>query len=535
MHISIQNKDEMGIKHFYSWFRKHETLKKSISTSVPSEVDHLLIDMNGVIHEAAQRVFKYGKYAPKNEIIIPRRRHKKNRGFAPNHKPKPSVKDLYACVKYEVNKLVDIARPKKTVFLAIDGVAPMSKQNQQRQRRFRAAKEREGKEEGSFDSTCITAGTEFMWELAQDLFKDEWLVSTNPVKVIISDDSKPGEGEHKLMEWIRHHDAETSSVHEDVYCVVGMDADLILLCSVLPKTHVYIMREDERKEYDYIDINRVRQDLPMRPEDLLIWSCFIGNDFLPPIPSLEIKESNPEKGALDFFFENYKKHLVDKDTGYLKIGEIVRLLTLVSNREQAIMEARHKEEDLEEDNFNKRFPNPMWKGDIEQYRKDYIDLKLKKYWRKPCSFCAYNVARDFMKTVQWVYLYYTRGMRATNAWEWFFPYNNAWEWFFPYNYSVHANLFVEFIKLQPYISYGFEKTKPSHPHEQLLRVIPPSSKYLIPSYLHEHVEHLAKKYTLFEIDRAGKRQEWEATTIVDFVELDIKVTRQYIDKNDAST
>jgi 5'-3' exonuclease len=56
-------------------------------------------------------------------------------------------------------------------------------------------------------------------------------------------------------------------------------------------------------------------------------------------------------------------------------------------------------------------------------------------------------------------------------------------------------------------------------------VIPPSSKHLIPSYLHEHVEYLAKKYTLFEIDRAGKRQEWEATTIVDFVELDIKVTR----------
>lgn len=114
-----------------------------------------------------------------------------------------------------------------------------------------------------------------------------------------------------------------------------------------------------------------------------------------------------------------------------------------------------------------------------------------------------------MKTVQWVYLYYTRGIRATNA----------WEWFFPFNYSVHANLFAEYIKINPLISYGFEKTDPSHPHEQLLRVIPPSSKYLIPSYLHEHVDRLAKEYTLFEIDRAGKRQEWEATTIVDFVEL----------------
>lgn len=511
----------MGIKHFYSWFRKHETLKKSISTSVPSEVDHLLIDMNGVIHEAAQRVFKYGKYAPqKTGIIIPKRRLQKGRGSGGPKQPinKPSVKDLYACVKSEVNKLVDIARPHKTVFLAIDGVAPMSKQNQQRQRRFRAAKEREGKEEGAFDSTCITAGTEFMWELVQDLLKDKWLITKNPVRVIISDDSKPGEGEHKLMDWARHHDDVTGT-----YCVAGMDADLILLCCVLPKTHVYIMREDERRGYDYIDINRVRQDLPVRADDLLIWSCFIGNDFLPPIPSLEIKESKPEKGALDFFFENYRKPLVDTSTGYLKIGEIIRLLKLVSEREQAIMEARHKEEDLEEDDFNRRFPNPLWEGDIEKYRKDYIDLKLKKYWRKPYSFCKYDVAHDFMKTVQWVYLYYTRGIGATSA----------WEWFFPFNYSVHANFFVEYIKINTLISYGFEKTKPSHPHEQLLRVIPPSSKYLIPSYLHEHVDRLAEKYTLFEIDRAGKRQEWEATTIVDFVELDIKVTRQYIDKNNA--
>ena len=506
----------MGIKHFYSWFRKHETLKKSISTSVPSEVDHLLIDMNGVIHEAAQHVFKYGKYAPqKPEIIIPKRLLKRVHVAAKtqaSHVEKPSVKDLYACVKSEVNRLVDIAQPQKTVFLAIDGVAPMSKQNQQRQRRFRAVMERAelgGNNNDAFDSTCITAGTEFMWELAQDLFKDKWLVTNNPVKVIISDDSSPGEGEHKLMEWARHH-----TDIDGTYCVAGMDADLILLGCVLPKTHVYIMREDERREYDYIDINRVRQDIPVRPEDLLIWSCFIGNDFLPPVPSLEIKESKPETGALDFFFENYKNPLVDNITGYLKIGEIARLLTLVSNREQAIMEARRKEEDLETGNFNKRFPNPLWEGDIEKYRKDYIDNKLRKYWTKPYSFCSYDVVHDFMKTVQWVYLYYTKGIHATNA----------WEWFFPYNYSVHANIFVEYIKFQPFISYGFEKTNPSHPHEQLLRVIPPSSKYLIPSNLHEHVDRLAEKYTLFEIDRSGKRQEWEATTIVDFVELGVMVT-----------
>lgn len=497
----------MGIKHFYSWFKRHEDLKKSISSSVPN-VDHLLIDMNGVIHEAAQRVFKYGKYAPqKPGIILPRRRLKVK--STTSSKVRPSVSELYACIKSEVNTIVGVANPKKTVFLAIDGVAPMSKQNQQRQRRFRAAKEREGKEE-AFDSTCITAGTTFMWELSQNLRDTKWLCSKNPVKVIISDDSNPGEGEHKLMDWIRHNK------DDGTYCVVGMDADLILLCCVLPKTHVYIMRENDRtcaKHYDYIDINRVRQDLPVSADDLLIWSCFIGNDFLPPIPSLEIKESAPEVGAIDFFFKNYKRPLVKRESGFLNPLEIARLLRLVRDREQAIMEARHRDESLEDN--NKRFPNPLWEGNIAKYRIDFCKHKIEKYYAKSKPFSEFDAVHNFMKTVQWVYLYYTKGIAATQA----------WNWFFPYQYALHADIFVKCLESQPYISYGFQRTTPSHPNEQLLRVIPPVSKYLIPSYLHEHVDRLADQYTLFTIDKSGKRQEWEATTIVDFVELDIKGIR----------
>jgi len=498
------NKGEMGIKHFYSWFRKHENLKNSISSSISDDVDHLLIDMNGVIHEAAQRVFKYGKYAPrKPEIIIPRRRHRtqtKTVNKVSNKVSKPSISDLDACIKSEVNRMVGIACPQKTVYLAIDGVAPMSKQNQQRQRRFRAAKEREGKEDDDvFDSTCITAGTEFMWDLSQYLVKNEWLISKNPVKLIISDDSKPGEGEHKLMEWIRDNDDD-----EGTYCVVGMDADLILLCCVLQKTHIYIMREDERRSYDFININRVRQDLPVRADDLLIWSCFIGNDFLPPIPSLEIKESEPETGALEFFFQNYNRPLVDTESGYLKVNEITRLLRILRDREQDIMEARHKDED--------RFPNPLWDGDINKYRVDYRKHKLERFCK---GFCEYRNIYDFMKTVQWVYLYYTKGINATKA----------WNWFYPYHYALHANSFVKQLKENPFISYGFKKTKPSHSYEQLLRVIPSSSRYLIPSNLHEYADRLTERYNTFEIDKSGKRQEWEAVTIVDFVTLDEKIPR----------
>jgi 5'-3' exonuclease len=481
----------MGIKHFFSWYRKHEEFKNTISKIKPNKIDHLLIDMNGLIHEVSQKVYNYGKYSCKSEIILPSRIKNKIK------EKKIIIKEdkIFDLLKNEVNKIINYCSPQKTVFLGIDGVAPKGKQNQQRQRRFRSVKESVNI---SFDSTCITAGTDFMKRLSDSLLPLNWLNIKSNVNVILSSDSIPGEGEHKLIDWIRKYQ---ENEEKEIFCVVGMDADLILLCLCLKKQNVFILRENEKRSFDWIDINfsrNILNKLKTTPEDLVIWSCFIGNDFLPSIPSLEIKESYPEQGALDFFFDFKKSHLVNTKTKCLNISEIKRLLSLIAKREFAIMNARFNDEDINKQ-FS-RFPNKTWKGDIDKYRQDYFEKKLVANSFKK-DFTKSDVAFSFMKTVYWVYIYYTEGI-------------SDWDWFYPFNYSLHASEMVE--NMTNIIMFALNKTTPSHPHEQLLRVIPVESKSFIPKYLWEELDRINKD-SFFKIDKEGKRQLWEAITIVNFV------------------
>jgi 5'-3' exoribonuclease 1 len=74
-----------------------------------------------------------------------------------------------------------MVRPRRLLYMAIDGVAPRAKMNQQRSRRFKSAREAEkmraealakGEPEPKgepFDSNCITPGTPFMARLSEHL------------------------------------------------------------------------------------------------------------------------------------------------------------------------------------------------------------------------------------------------------------------------------------------------------------------------------------------------------------------------------
>lgn len=135
-----------------------------VSSSNPNgiEFDNLYVDMNNIVHPCCH---------PEGQAQPPTEGH--------------MMLDIF---KY-MDRLMSTVRPRRLVYLAIDGVAPRAKMNQQRSRRFRAAQESAEKAEkvaarlkemvaagmkiptatDPFDSNSITPGTEFMGRLSEAL------------------------------------------------------------------------------------------------------------------------------------------------------------------------------------------------------------------------------------------------------------------------------------------------------------------------------------------------------------------------------
>lgn len=151
--------------------------------------------------------------------------------------------------------------------------------NQQRSRRFRTAKEaKEVKEkaeakgeklpdEKAFDSNCITpgtsschillfdladqyrAGTPFMARLSEQLryFINKKISEDSnwrDVQVVLSGHEVPGEGEHKIMEYIRLSRAQPDYNPNVRHCLYGLDADLIMLGLLSHDPHFCLLREE---------------------------------------------------------------------------------------------------------------------------------------------------------------------------------------------------------------------------------------------------------------------------------------------------
>ncbi len=378
----------MGVPKFYRWLsERYVSVNHVISDlSLLPEFDNLYLDMNGIIHACT---------------------HPNDQEVSQGLSQEEMMKNIWNYVDRIVTQIV---KPQKLLYVAVDGVAPRAKMNQQRSRRFRAAKDAaEAREEAVkkgvviddatvFDSNCITPGTEFMGIVDAHLqyfirkkMKEDPL--WRRLTIIYSGHGIPGEGEHKIMQYIRDLKASTSYQPNVRHCMYGQDADLIMLALATHEPHFTLLREvidfgrgrtggggaavktvlKQTKDAsfqllhlsilrEYLEFEFLR-DVPEEDreehlervvDDFVFLTFLVGNDFLPHLPSLDISEH-----AFDRLFELYASHFKRwggqgylTNRGNIETERLQAFFLDIGVMEDDIFEAR--EEDVADFNARRR-------------------------------------------------------------------------------------------------------------------------------------------------------------------------------------
>jgi 5'-3' exoribonuclease 1 len=236
----------MGIPRFFYWLYKEypcvitKIMEKDTLLKHKIYVDTYALDLNAIVHPICQQVFKYGQYKDKqNSDGIKRLMHTKT------EKKYPSKRiECYIKICEKIDEMVNIVNPKSKLVLALDGTAGMSKQYQQRQRRYRTVLD-SNNDKLDFDSNEITTGSIFMNELSEYIneyisnkIKNDW----KELDIYFSTEQVPGEGEHKIIHLLKQYSSFGS------YCIHSPDADLIMLSLSSLCTHnfkkSYIIRDN---------------------------------------------------------------------------------------------------------------------------------------------------------------------------------------------------------------------------------------------------------------------------------------------------
>ena len=334
----------MGVHYFYTWVtRRYPLFKKTYDPEIMPEIDNFFLDLNGVLYKCAK-----DDKALYRDILKGK-----------------NMDEIFASIFNYINKLINYMRPRKRIFIAIDGVAPRAKMNNQRQRRYHSARSNKSLNEFlmddlktnpgvvSFKNNSISPGTEFMFELI-DRIKffiqrkihedDNW----KGLEVIMSGGDVPGEGEHKLMEWLRGWKQSKDYDVNETHVIYSNDADLIFLSLSLHVPKMMILREvmeydDDKtnsatkrtsseqqmellfigvlREYMELEYNSIRGKFTKNPfdieriiDDFILLAFFIGNDFLHQLYCMSTKFGNFDE-VIDIFKEQLPKlngYLSDK-------------------------------------------------------------------------------------------------------------------------------------------------------------------------------------------------------------------------------
>uniref|UniRef100_A0A3B5LE74 5'-3' exoribonuclease 1 n=1 Tax=Xiphophorus couchianus TaxID=32473 RepID=A0A3B5LE74_9TELE len=552
----------MGVPKFYRWIsERYPCLSEVVKEHKIPEFDNLYLDMNGIIHQCSH---------PNDEDVHFR----------------ISEEKIFADIFHYLEVLFRIIKPRKVFFMAVDGVAPRAKMNQQRGRRFRSAKEAEEKikkaldkgevlpTEARFDSNCITPGTDFMARLQEQLkYFVHNKVSTDKlwqnVKVFLSGHETPGEGEHKIMEFIRSENAKPNHDPNTRHCLYGLDADLIMLGLTSHEHNFSLLREEVRfggkksqkritapeettfhllhlslmREYIDYEFSELKHhmgsdyDLERIIDDWILMGFLVGNDFIPHLPHLHINHD-----ALPLLYKTYVSVLPSlggylNENGYLNLRNFEKYLEKLSEFDREHFSEVFVDLKWFESKVGNKYLNEsaglaaeqeaairdssihlttLTSSEKEEEKDEMFETEFRQYKRTyymtkmgvdvvSDEFLA-KQAKCYVEGIQWILHYYYHGVQS-------------WSWYYPFHYAP----FLSDIRNISELKLTFDLGKPFMPFQQLLAVLPAASKELLPEGYRDLMTSpnspIIEYYPLdFKTDLNGKQQEWEAVVLIPFID-----------------
>lgn len=293
------------------------------------------------------------------------------------------------------NILTNVCKATKFTYVAMDGLVPYAKMVQQRYRRFRKQDHA-----SVFDRNQISPETQYMKDLAA-------AVRNEFPDIVLSDTSEPGEGEHKLLAWLKTlPENQRRSV-----CVYGLDADLILLCLAQRKLSMpysfTLLRENtafnrEDAGFSSLSVWRLADKIEIPVDQYIPLSVFcFGNDFMPNLGMFSLREGGHDRALT-----------VYKEAGCPDMSTPAGMWMFLA-------EARKKELPFYIEKVktrNKRCERTIVSDDgmflVERYTTHVLDGADRK-----------DVVKAYRKTFAWTLEYFLTN--EVPDWEWYYPYADA--------------------------------------------------------------------------------------------------------------
>jgi 5'-3' exonuclease len=530
----------MGIPSYFSYIVKNHAniIKKFNSNAII--VDNLYLDCNSIIYDVVRNI-DFAKIVESD------------------------VDTIIRALCSKIDEYIQELKPRNTIYIAFDGVAPVAKLEQQRSRRYKSLYQNnisrsiyKSVEPDPWNTTAITPGTLFMKRLNEQLY----INYKNPLKynvlnIIVSCSDHPGEGEHKLFQHIRDYSYEHKNVTTVIY---GLDADLIMLSiNHLPiSNNIYLFRETphfiqsinselEPNESYVIDIPELAKIITLdmnngeelttiqqknRIYDYIFLCFFLGNDFLPHFPSINIRT-----GGIDKMLLAYKatigctnENLTDGKNIFWK--NVRKLVQFLADNEEEYIKSETKIRDRKckiqmpnitsEDKFKQFDSIPVYERSLEKFINPFNPNWQIRYYKTLCDITIdetrkKQICTNYLEGLEWTMKYYTTGCVD-------------WRWRYNYNYPPLLSDLIHYI---PYFDTTFVETVKPNPVTELVQlcyVLPKQSLKFLPENLYKSLlinhSHWYRSDCTFVW--AYCKYFWESH--VNLPHIDINELEQFVDK-----